>query len=181
MDVLCSTAMRTRVDTGKKRVFHAFSWPAAARRASCLTRKLPWPSSSCVGLRELSPQVGLLKNEWQSRRQERFPGEVSVFSGAVSLRPVCRFTREAAVAILPAGMRVPQRRSGLSDDVPRARRVRSALSGVAGTDHARPHLQGRVPATARGATLRPWRWRGRGGCCWEVCWVIHDYEKNSYR
>ena len=24
MDVLCSTAMRTRVDTGKKRVFHAF-------------------------------------------------------------------------------------------------------------------------------------------------------------
>ena len=67
MDVLCSTAMRTRVDTGKKRVFHAFSWPAAARRASCLTRKLPWPSSSCVGLRELSPQVGLLKNECPER------------------------------------------------------------------------------------------------------------------
>ena len=28
-----------------------------------------------------------------SRRQERLPGEVPVFSGAVSLRPVCRFTR----------------------------------------------------------------------------------------
>ena len=110
-----------------------------------------------------------------SRRQERFPGEVSVFSGAVPLRSVCRFAREAAVALLPARLWLSPWRSGLSDDVPRARRVRSALSGVAGTDHARPLVQGLLPATARRAALRRWRRRGRG----HRCRVNHDYTKTT--
>ena len=53
----------------------------------------------------------------------------------------------------------------------RADRVRPALPGVAETDPGRSRLQGRVPATARGATLRRWRRRRRGHCCR----VNHDY------
>ena len=141
----------------------------------------PWPMSGVSAASTASIQSRAVGQQYDngnisSRRQERFPGEVPVFSGAVPLRSVCRFAREAAVALLPARLWLSPWRSGLSDDVPRARRVRSALPGVAGTDPARPHLQGLVPATARGAALRPWRRRGRGHCCR----VNHDYVNKQF-